>query len=419
MLQRMRAVVITRPGGPEVLELREVPDPRPGPAEIVVSVKATALNRADLLQRRGLYPAPPGVPADIPGLEMAGTVESCGAGASRFRPGDRVMAILGGGGHAEKVALDERVCLPIPDGMDWAEAGAVPEAFLTAWDALHDRGGLRAGDILLLHAAGSGVGTAAAQLARVAGARVIGLSRSADKRRRLEALGLDAVLDPTAPGLAAAIRDAVRKFGHAAGPVGAPARDGGRDTAPTQAGGAESGSACGSSSRVANDRSAQGPTEGASGGEGAGATADREISPSASAVEPGAGVDLVVDFLGASSWPINMEVLAPQGRLVLVGTMGGAKVTADLSILMRKRLTVVGTVLRARSIVEKAALAEAFARGGLPLLAAGRLRPIVDRVMPLADAATAHEIMERNENFGKIVLRPARQNSEKVPRTHE
>jgi putative PIG3 family NAD(P)H quinone oxidoreductase len=325
----MRALTILRPGGPEVLELREVPDPVIGPEDVLVRVAASALNRADVLQRRGLYPAPPGAPADIPGLEFAGEVASRGALVETLQVGDRVMGIVGGGGHAEKVRIHERLCLRIPPGMSFEDAAAVPEAFLTAFDALFLRGGLIPGEAILLNAAGSGVGTAATAIATVAGARVIASSRSADKRRRLEKLGVCRVIDPAAGDVAESIRLAA-------------------------------------------------------GGE---------------------GVTLAVDFLGASSWALNLDVLAVRGRLVLVGTMGGTKVEADLSTLMRKRITVVGTVLRSRPLEEKIQLVQAFAKTMLPLLAAGRLQPVVDRIVPLEDAASAHAAMERNENFGKIVLR--------------
>lgn len=325
----MRALVITRPGGPEVLEIRNVPDPVPGPEEVLVRVRASALNRADLLQRLGRYPAPPGAPADIPGLEFAGEVLLCGAFVTTLQPGDRVMGIVGGGGQAERLCLHERLCLRVPPGMSFEDAAAVPEAFLTAYDALFARGGLRPGEALLLHAAGSGVGTAAAGIATVGGARVVALSRSAEKRRRLQAMGLHRVLDPGDDGIVASIRMAL-------------------------------------------------------GGE---------------------GVDLAIDVLGASSWPMNLEVLSQRGRLVLVGTMGGSKVEADLGLLMRKRLTVIGTVLRSRPLEEKIDLVQSFSRSMLPLLAAGRLAPVIDRVLPLDEVAAGHAAMERNENFGKIVLR--------------
>jgi putative PIG3 family NAD(P)H quinone oxidoreductase len=327
----MRALTITHPGGPEVLQIRTVADPVIGPEEVLVRVRASALNRADLLQRRGRYPAPPGAPADIPGLEFAGEVEACGELVAALQPGDRVMGIVGGGGQAEKLRLHERLCLRVPPGMSFEDAAAVPEAFLTAYDALFLRGALRPGEAVLLDAAGSGVGTAAAGIATVAGARVIALSRTADKRRRLQEMGVQRVLDPADPNVGAAIRMAA-------------------------------------------------------GGE---------------------GVDLAIDLLGASSWRLNLEVLAVRGRLVLCGTMGGSQVEVDLGTLLRKRLTVVGTVLRSRAVEEKIDLVQSFSRTMLPLLAAGRLRPVVDRVVPLEEAASAHAAMERNENFGKIVLKIA------------
>jgi NADPH:quinone reductase len=324
----VRALTIARPGGPEVLEIKDVPDPVAGPEEVVVRVRASALNRADILQRRGRYPAPSGAPADIPGLEFAGEVLSCGDGVTSWQPGDRVMGIVGGGGQAEKLRLHERLCLRIPPGLGFEEAAAVPEAFLTAYDALFFRGGLRPGESVLMHAAGSGVGTAASAIATMAGARVVALSRSAEKRRRLSALGLHRVLDADDDDLAAAIRMAL-------------------------------------------------------GGE---------------------GVDLTIDFVGASTWALDLEVAAVRGRIVLVGTMSGRTVQADLGVLMRKRLTVVGTVLRSRPLEEKIELVQSFARTMLPLLATGRLRPVVDRVLPLDEAAAGHAAMEANENFGKIVL---------------
>lgn len=204
----MRAIVITRPGGPEVLELREVADPVPGPEELLVAVRASAMNRADVLQRRGRYPAPPGVPPDIPGLEFAGEVLACGPRAALFAPGDRVMGILGGGGHAERVVLHERTALRVPERLSWVEAAALPEAFLTAFDALALQAGLAAGETVLVPAAASGVGTAALQLARASGARAIALSRAPEKRARLAAFGPAAVLDGTSATLAAEIRAA-------------------------------------------------------------------------------------------------------------------------------------------------------------------------------------------------------------------
>ncbi len=323
----MRAVLIPRPGGPEVLELRELPEPVPGPDEVLVRVRASALNRADLLQRRGRYPAPPGSPADVPGLEFAGEVERCGDRVAVLRPGDRVMGIVGGGAHAEKLRIHERECVRVPPALAWTDAAAVPEAFSTAWDALFVRAGLLAGEAVLVHAAGSGVGTAAVQLAAAAGARVAGTSRDAGKLRRLAALGVEHALPGDADDLVERVRLAL-----------------------------------------------------------------------------GGHVDVVLDLLGAGALALDLEVLAPRGRLVLIGTITGSRAEIDLGRVMAKRLTVVGTVLRSRSVEEKIALARDLERTVVPLLAAGRVRPVVDRVLPLDRIAEAHALMERNENFGKIVL---------------
>jgi putative PIG3 family NAD(P)H quinone oxidoreductase len=328
MLNRMKAVVITEPGGPEVLRLRDLPDPQPRPEEVLVRVRATAVNRADLLQRRGRYPAPRDAPADIPGLEFAGEVSRCGARVRGLRPGARVMGIVGGGGYAEQICVHERLCLPVPERLAWEAAAAIPEAFLTAFDALERQARLSRGDSVLLHAAGSGVGTAAAQLALAAEANAIGLSRTAEKRRRLRDLGLRHVLDPAADGLA----DAILR---------------------------------------------------AAGGE---------------------GVDLVLDLIGAAAWPLNLDVLKPRGRIVVVGLLGGTRAELDLGLLLRKRLTIVGTVLRSRSLAEKIELTAEFAERAGDLLADGTLRATIDRTFPLDRVAEAHALMERNATFGKLVL---------------
>ena len=186
----MRAIVITEFGGPEVLRVASCPDPEPAPREILVRVHASGVNRADLLQRRGLYPPPAGE-SEVPGLEFAGVVEEVGGGVTRWRPGDRVMGIVGGGGYAEYVAVDERVAVAVPEEMPWTMAGAIPEVYMTAFDAVFRQAGLRRGETLLIHAVGSGVGTAAVQLGRRAGAYTIGTSRTASKLRRAAELGLD------------------------------------------------------------------------------------------------------------------------------------------------------------------------------------------------------------------------------------
>ncbi len=323
----MRAIVISRPGGPEVLEIRQVDAPRPGAQEVLVDVRATAVNRADLLQRRGRYPAPADSPADIPGLEFAGVVTATGENANSWRPGDRVMGILGGGGYAETIRVHERLCLPVPRALTWTQAAAIPEAFLTAYDGLFRNAGLAAGESLLVHAAGSGIGTAAIQLGSVAGAHVVGTSRSEAKCERLSALGCRAVL-----------------------------ADG------------------------------SGETE----------TRLRAHAPD--------GFDVILDLIGGPALETNLSLLRERGRLVMIGLLGGARAEIPLGRILTRRLTVSGSVLRTRTIEEKIALVGQFERRISPMLARGELTAVVDSSFPLDRAAEAHARMERNENFGKIVL---------------
>ncbi|MFL5556286.1 MAG: NAD(P)H-quinone oxidoreductase, partial [Gemmatimonadaceae bacterium] len=205
----MRAVIITRPGGPDVLEVLDRPTPEPGVGQIRVRVRASALNRADLLQREGNYPVPPGSPADISGMEYAGDVDALGPAATLWKSGDRVMGIVGGGGHAEYVCVHEREAMPVPKSMSWQDAAAIPEAFLTAYDALFARLDIRSGENVLIHAVGSGVGTAAVQIARVAGANVIGTARTAAKLDRAKMLGLEIPIDASRGDWAAQVEGAV------------------------------------------------------------------------------------------------------------------------------------------------------------------------------------------------------------------
>lgn len=324
----MRAVVIGELGGPEVLRLENRPLPVPGRGDIRVRVRGAGVNRADLLQRRGLYPAPPGWPRDIPGLEYDGEVESAGPDVTQWRPGDRVMGLVGGGGYAEYVVVPERVAVAVPDGMPVDEAAAVPEAFITAHDALFARLGLVLGERLLVHAVGSGVGTAALQIAKAAGATVLGTSRSAWKLDRARELGLDVAIDASGGDFAEAVRHATN----------------------------------------------------------------------------GAGADAVLDLVGGSYVAGSLECLATQGRMAVVGLTGGRSAQVDLGTVLGKRLTIVGTSLRTRPLEERIQAARAFDRGVVPLLADGRARPILDRVLGFDQAAEAHRRMESNANFGKIVL---------------
>jgi NADPH:quinone reductase len=324
----MRAIVIAKPGGPEVLELREVPTPAPSRGEVRVRVRASAVNRADLLQRLGVYPAPRGSPPDIPGLEIAGEVDAVGEDVTELAAGDRVLGLVGGGGYAEYVAAHARALARMPEGMSFTHAAAVPEAFVTAWDAMVEQARLGAGETVLVHAVGSGVGTAAIQIARAIGARTLGTARTADKLERARPLGLQEGIVPDDGKFS----DEVRR------------RTGGR------------------------------------------------------------GVDVVVELVGGAYVAQDVACLAHQGRIVVVGAMAGAQVDLNIALLMQKRAEIRGTMLRSRPLEEKILAARAFERHVLPLFASGALRPIVDRVLPLAQAGAAHQVMQSNETFGKIVL---------------
>jgi putative PIG3 family NAD(P)H quinone oxidoreductase len=324
----MKAVIITRPGGPEVLELRDVEAPTVPAQHIRVHVHATALNRADILQRKGLYPAPPGAPQDIPGLEYAGTVDQLGTGATRWRPGDRVMGLVGGGAYAQYVTVHEEEALPVPAHWLLEEAAAVPEAFLTAHDALFTLMQLRAGETVLIHAAASGVGSAALQLARAADARVIGTSRSRAKLERIRELGIDHEIDVSTSDFAAE----VERF------------------------------------------------------------------------TLGAGVDGILDLVGGDYLPGNIRCLKERGRLILVGLTAGASGSLDMRAVLRKRLSIIGTVMRARTLAEKIQVARTFQQTALPWLEAGTVRPVIDRMLNINRVAEAHTLMESNQNVGKIVL---------------
>ena len=322
----MQAIVIPEFGGPEVLRLEKVRAPRPGPRELLVRVEVSGVNRADLLQRRGLYPPPPGE-SEVPGLEFAGVVEEVGGTVSRWRPGDRVLGIVGGGGYAERVVVDERVVVAVPEGMEMTVAGAIPEVYMTAYDAVFRQAGLMSGETLLIHAVGSGVGTAALQLARRAGVRTIGTSRTGAKLERAAGEGL-AVGLRGGEGWAAGVMDAT----------------GGR------------------------------------------------------------GADVILDLVGAPYLEGNQAAIAVGGRHVVVGVPGGSRAGIDLRRLMVRRARLYGTVLRTRGVEEKAALAAEFSDAVLPGFEDGSLRPVIDRVLPAMKAADAHQRMEENRNFGKIVL---------------
>lgn len=306
--------------------------PAPVADRVRVRVYAAGLNHADILQRRGSYPAPPGYPQNIPGLEFAGEVEAIGDAVGAWKIGDRVFGIIAGGAQAELVVVPESNLARVPTQLSWAEAGAMPEVFITAHDALFTRAGLQMGDRVLVHAAASGVGTAAVQLAHAVGATVYGTSRNADKLNRMRELKLG--MDESV-----AVGDAPAKFVEAV-------------------------------QKWTN----------------------------------GAGVDVILDLVGGSYFPPSLEALSIRGRIISVGTTAGAKSEIDLDLLKRKRAAIIGTMLRTRSIEEKADATRRFAAAVLPLVSRGSIRPVIDRVYPIDQVRDAHERLESNPSFGKIVL---------------
>lgn len=327
----MRAILIERPGDETVLKPGEAEAPPLGPGELRIRVAATAVNRADLLQRQGLYPPPPGA-SPILGLECAGTVTEIGAGVAGWAIGDRVMALLAGGGYAEEVVVHAGSALRVPDRLSLEEAAAVPEVFLTAYLNLFELGALPDGGTALVHGGGSGVGTAAIQLVKAAGGRILVTAGSDEKCAQCAELGADLAINYRTERFAERVREAT----------------GGR------------------------------------------------------------GADVVLDSIGAPYLEGNLAALATGGRLVLIGLMGGAKAEINLAALLARRVSVIGSTLRARPVEEKAAIVAGFERRFGADLAAGRIRPIVDRVLPLDRAADAHRAMKASEHFGKIVLRVSR-----------
>ncbi|HEX6124759.1 MAG TPA: NAD(P)H-quinone oxidoreductase [Pyrinomonadaceae bacterium] len=322
----MKVVYVKEFGGPENLEIRDVADPpEPTGTEVLVRVRAAGLNRADLLQRRGHYPPPTGYSPNIPGLEFAGEVVGVADGSGDFTSGQRVFGITAGESQAEFLKIDHRHLALIPDDLSFAEAAAIPEAFITAYDAVFTQGKLKNDETLLIHAVGSGVGLAALQLAKANGNSVIGTSRTKDKLERCKDFGLN-------EGIV----------------VGSPVK-----------------------------------------------FADQIADT----------IDVVLDLVGGAYFEENLEALASKGRLMLVGLTSGRKAEIDLGIVLSKRLTLIGTVLRVRSTEEKAAATREFAENVVPLLASGKVHPNVDRVFDFHDVRAAHEYLESNESFGKVVLR--------------
>ena len=321
----MKAILITPEGG---LRNADVGLPDLNPDQMRVRVRATAVNRADLLQRRGLHPPPEGTRADLPGLEFAGEIETLGARVGGFSPGQRVMGIVPGEAYAQYLVTLPELVLPVPDCLDWVQAAAVPEVFLTAYDALFLQAGLQENEKVLILAVASGVGSAALQLAKLKQAVVFGTSSSDSKLERLIPLGLDHPINYRSENFAARIHE------------------------------------------LAAD-----------------------------------GVHVALNLVGGSQWQDSLRCLAPKGRLILIGLVGGASARTDLSLLLRRRLQIRGTILRHRSVQEKAELTRSFADAILPHFRSGRLRPVVDRVYRLEEASRAHAALAENRTVGKVVLR--------------
>lgn len=324
----MHAIVVTQPGDPEVLSWQEVPDPVPGPGEIVVDVAAAAVNRADLLQRQGLYPPPPGAPEWL-GLECSGTVAELGAGVTSLAVGDEVCCLLSGGGYAERVALPAGQAMPIPAGVDLVTAAGLPEVACTVWSNLVMTAHLQRGEWLLIHGGGSGIGTMAIQVARALGARVAVTAGSAQKLAACEALGAEVLINYREQDFVEVIA----------------AETGGR------------------------------------------------------------GVDVILDNMAAKYLERNISSLAAGGRLVIIGMQGGVTGEIDLGSLLRRNGTVHATTLRGRTPEQKAEICAQVERHVWPWIAAGIVKPVVDRVMPLTDAADAHRALEDGGVTGKIILR--------------
>jgi putative PIG3 family NAD(P)H quinone oxidoreductase len=327
--ETMTAIEITQPGEPEVLKPGTRPTPKPGQGEVLIEVAAAGVNRPDVMQRKGMYPPPPGA-SDIPGLELAGTVVAVGPGANRFKIGSVVTALVAGGGYAQYCVAPEPQCLSAPHGFSMEEAAALPETFFTVWHNLFERGALARGEHVLIHGGSSGIGTCAIQLARAFGAdQIFVTAGSAEKCQACERLGATRAINYKSEDFAAVVKSAI----------------GNR------------------------------------------------------------GVDVVLDMVAGDYTQKNLDLLAMDGRLVFIAFLHGAKAEIDFGGVLRKRLTITGSGLRPRPVAEKGAIADGLRSHVWPLLDAGKVKPVIDRVFPLAEAAAAHRRMESSAHIGKIVLR--------------
>jgi putative PIG3 family NAD(P)H quinone oxidoreductase len=323
----MRAVIASAAGGPEVLTVVELPDPVPGPGEVVLEVAAAGLNRADLMQRMGFYPPPPGA-SDVLGMECSGTVAAVGPDVTGWSVGDRACALLAAGGYASQVAVPAGQVMPVPDGVDLVTAAALPEATATVWSNVYMVAGLQPGETILVHGGAGGIGTTAIQLASQLGSRVLTTAGTPEKLALCASLGADETINYREQDFVEVVREST---------------DGG-------------------------------------------------------------GADVILDNMGAKYLSRNLDALAVEGRLVIIGMQGGTKAELDIATLLRKRGAVIATSLRSRPTAEKAAICAAVVEHVWPLVADGRVRPIVDRTMPLGEVRAAHELMESGEHTGKILL---------------
>ncbi len=323
----MRFVDISKPGGPEVLQLASGPVPQAGPDQLLIRVSAAGVNRPDILQRRGAYPVPAGA-SPIPGLEVCGEVVACGERTAKFRKGEQICALVNGGGYAEFVAVPEGQCLPVPSGLNAVEAAALPETFFTVWTNVFDRGALKSGETFLVHGGSSGIGTTAIQLAKARGARVFTTAGSSEKCIACQDLGADLAVNYREQDFVEEIKKAT----------------------------------------------------------------------------DGRGVDVILDMVGGDYVPRNVELAALNGRIVIIASLRGRQADLNIGPIMLKCLVLTGSVLRPRTDAEKAAIAASLQEHAWPLIEAGKVKPVIHSVFPLAEAAKAHALMESSEHIGKIVL---------------
>jgi NADPH2:quinone reductase len=324
---QMTAIAIREPGGPDVLVPQTRPTPTPGPGEVLIKVAAAGVNRPDVMQRQGLYPPPPGA-SEIPGLEIAGEVVALGNGVSRFKLGDKVTALVAGGGYAQYCPVHETNALPVPGSLSLTEAAAIPETFFTVWHNVFERGALKSGETLLVHGGSSGIGTTAIQLAKALGARVVTTAGSAEKCEACIRIGADKAVNYRSEDFVAATK----------------------------------------------------------------------------AATDGKGANVILDMVGGDYIERNYEAAAMDGRVVQIAFQGSPRANVDFRRLMLKRLTHTGSTLRSRPVPEKAAIARAIEQKVWPLIAAGKVKPVVFRTFPLAQASAAHALMETSAHIGKIVL---------------